>query len=89
MLMLTWTSFGAGQMNRQRPTAVTQMQEPATTLDASTQVLGSPNRVPGESKWPFVVEGKVVGEDGAAVWNASVLLQCGYKSQQDRGENRD
>jgi len=82
LLMLTWISFGAGQMNRQRQTAVTQMQEPATTLDSSTQFPGSSSQVERESKWPIVLEGKVVGEGGGAVWNASLLLKCGYKSQQ-------
>jgi TolA-binding protein len=82
LLMFTWISFAAGQIDRQRQMAVTQMQGPATTLNSGTQFPGSSNQVQAESKWPIFLEGKVVGEDGGAVWNASVLLQCGYKSQQ-------
>lgn len=82
LLMLTWISFGAGQVNQQRQTAVTQMQEPATTLDSRTQFPVSSNQLQRESNWPIFLEGKVVGEGGGAVWNASVLLQCGFKSQQ-------
>lgn len=85
LLMLTWISFAAGQINRQRQTAVSQMQEPATTLDSSPQFPGSSNQVEEEGKWPTFLEGKVVGESGSAVWDARVLLQCDHKSQQIEG----
>ena len=80
--MVTWTSFGAGQINVPKPTVPNQVVEPATTPYSNPQFPGSSNQVQQEGKWPIVLEGKVVGEGGTAVWDARVLLQCGYKSQQ-------
>jgi hypothetical protein len=78
LLVLTCTLFCHGQINAQDEVARQNLSGPAFGPYPNVRFPG--NEAQRDEKRTIFLEGKVVSETGNALWDTSVVLQCGVQS---------